>query len=228
MKHLLSVSLLCLLIFNLCSCQFRSQVPKPTAYKFSTQQKMQAAHHWDILAKDVADRIDSKLKSLESNEFLTPLFINHNTDSPFEKAFRNLLLSHITNYNYQVSDNKSENLQIDFDVQIIHHKSNRKQRNWPGFYTTAASIISGGVAVARNITDSASGYAAATGGILTGAMLDYSKGYHVEMPNNEIIVTTKAKKYSRILFHYTDIYYINDDDTFNYSSTRKGKTYNVK
>ena len=31
-----------------------AQVPKPSAYSFSYQKKMQAAHHWELLARDVA------------------------------------------------------------------------------------------------------------------------------------------------------------------------------
>lgn len=43
-----------------------TQTPRPAAYDYSTQQTMQAAYHWDILAEDVAREIKMNLAKRES------------------------------------------------------------------------------------------------------------------------------------------------------------------
>ena len=38
-----------------------SQVPVPNAFRLSTQQKLQAVHHWKLLSEDVAGLIKEKI-----------------------------------------------------------------------------------------------------------------------------------------------------------------------
>ena len=48
-----------------------ARIPEPTAYPYSQQMKIQAVHHWQILAKDVADRVNNVL-ILNSHRDLIP------------------------------------------------------------------------------------------------------------------------------------------------------------
>ena len=54
-KYVLTILLLLLPAF-LISC--RSQIPIATNYPYSEQQKMQAPHHWDVLAAEVVEQLD--------------------------------------------------------------------------------------------------------------------------------------------------------------------------
>jgi len=38
-----------------------SRIPEPITYPYSQQQKMEASHHWQVLAEDLANRINNEL-----------------------------------------------------------------------------------------------------------------------------------------------------------------------
>ena len=50
-----------------------SQHPIATTYPLSGQRHMQTAHHWNILAKDIAKRVKTRLKNLSLTEGLSIL-----------------------------------------------------------------------------------------------------------------------------------------------------------
>ena len=50
--------LILLILFLVVGC---TRIPQPASYAYSEQQKMQAAHHWDVLASDVANQINNQL-----------------------------------------------------------------------------------------------------------------------------------------------------------------------
>lgn len=52
-----TVSILIVFIF-MAAC---TRIPQPASYAYSEQQKMQASHHWDVLANDVANQINNQL-----------------------------------------------------------------------------------------------------------------------------------------------------------------------
>jgi hypothetical protein len=50
-----------LFLFLLAGC---ARVPKPTLHEYSYQRHMQAAHHWNVLANDVADQVANVVVAL--------------------------------------------------------------------------------------------------------------------------------------------------------------------
>ena len=63
------ITLLLLVSMLLVSCT--SQIPVPTNYPYTEQQKMQAAHHWDVLAADVVEQLKQSNKISQS----MPLYV---------------------------------------------------------------------------------------------------------------------------------------------------------
>ncbi|MGQ9685827.1 MAG: hypothetical protein ACUVT2_05910 [Thiobacillaceae bacterium] len=58
MKRIVVVwSSLILLILTGCA----TEVPVPMTFPYTTQQKLKSAHHWDVIAKDVAQQIASAM-----------------------------------------------------------------------------------------------------------------------------------------------------------------------
>ena len=55
---------LILVFFFFCSCS--SRIPEPVGYQYSQQKKMQAASHWQVLAADLANRINNQLIMTEN------------------------------------------------------------------------------------------------------------------------------------------------------------------
>ena len=98
-----------------------SQTPVPSAYPLSTQQKMQAVHHWGVLAEDTANIIDLKLKgAFPDNQ--NPIYVAPAGITPFDKAFHELLITRLVEKGLVVSNNYKNPLVLSFDTQVVAHK----------------------------------------------------------------------------------------------------------
>ena len=214
MRRVIVILIIMMSMFVFYGC--KSKVPKPTSYDFSTQQKMQAAHHWDILAQDVASQITNKLNEryIENN---IALYVKDNSKVTFTDAFYDLLISHLINQGVKVTSSEKASITAHYDVQLIHHTANNRQRPWPGTYTATAATIAGGIEVARNISlEAAQSVGAYSVGILSGAAIDASYGYNVSLPNNEVLISTTLKHNDTLVLKKADIYYIDDKDFWHY------------
>jgi len=124
--------LLILTVTLLAACSRSTHIPIPvvTSYAATGQQKMQAAHHWNVLAYDVAKRLKRSVDLTFSKASKKPPLIINITDKqqkdPFAKAFSSLLTTKLVQQGVVVltGDTKyaGETLGIDYDVQVIHHK----------------------------------------------------------------------------------------------------------
>ncbi len=66
--------------------------PDPIAYPRSEQHKMQAAHHWELLAENEAAQIHEALKDKAKPVYVeTP----EHHDSDFAKAYHSMLIEHL-------------------------------------------------------------------------------------------------------------------------------------
>ncbi|MBU1001002.1 MAG: hypothetical protein KKE73_00590 [Proteobacteria bacterium] len=178
----------------------------------TTQHKMQAAEHWDILAADVADQI--KLAVDERVE-LRLLAIDVDTDQrgPFNDVFQNLLKSQLVFRGLQVADKQENQLKVKYRVQVVRHGS-RFQRPPPGLLTA----IGAGIAVMRDHLTVKANYAAAPIGLLA----DIGVGYLNFHSNHEVVITTEMVWKNRFVVHCSDIYYINDPDYKHYGEPIPG------
>ncbi|MCK9241135.1 hypothetical protein [Desulfocurvus sp.] len=200
-KAILAAALGCVL---LAGCQ--SQLPYATTYKMTAQPKMQAAHHWDVLAGDVADRVRA---ALDDRVELRLLAIDVDTDQapgPFHRVFRELLVSKLVQRGIQVAEHEENQLELVYTVQVLRHGA-RIQRPVPGLLT----LIGAGIAVSRDVTTEFI-YGAGPAGLLA----DVAAGHLASHSDQEIIVTTRLAWKNRFVMHASDIYYINDADYRHY------------
>ncbi|HFQ89346.1 MAG TPA: hypothetical protein ENK27_04630, partial [Desulfobulbus sp.] len=103
--------------------------PQPETYPFSTQQKMQAAHHWDVLANDVANQINNAL--IRRGYLETPVYVNHicgdssdcaGSSFPFDEAFNDLLTTQLVNFGVPtLAKNDDSGLVVNYKVQVVYH-----------------------------------------------------------------------------------------------------------
>ncbi len=206
--------------------------PRPATYRYTSQQKMQAAAHWDILADDVAKQI--KIGMMKSNSATRPVFVEPacgapdspcgiHEETPFGQGFHDMLLTQLVNkYNVTVLAEIEENaMVVNTKAQVLYHVRDRSTRHFaPGFMTAMATVISGSVLVIRDAWEYG-GYAqksaAVTGTALAGvAFIDAVSGMYTELPHSEVIITTSIKDNNTYLMRKTDIYYINDEDYWHY------------
>ncbi len=200
----------------LCSCNAR--IPEPITYPYSQQQKSQAAWHWNVLAKDVANRINEQL--VLTGNFDKSLYVEYNCGSdavpckpnetsPFNEAFRDLLITNLYDLRVPTKVQPDEAaFTIEFKVQTVRHISRRVRTIHPG----VLSVLSAGIAVLRNAP--ANLILMASGGALDAINTSYNPHGHYE-----IIITTSIADKGEYFFRSSDIYYINDPDFWHYMET---------
>ena len=97
------------LFLSLASC---SSIPMHSSYSFTEQQKMQAAHHWDVLASDVANQINNQL--ISSDYLDKSVFVKTTCGSDampcdkgettlFNEGFRDLLITRLVHFGVPTS-----------------------------------------------------------------------------------------------------------------------------
>ncbi|MBE9562821.1 MAG: hypothetical protein IMF12_08175 [Proteobacteria bacterium] len=226
MKGYILVAILGLLV---ASCSHRP-IPVAKSYPITGQQKMQAAHHWDVLATDVANRLKKTMELTFPNaETLPPVFVkitNKQEEIPFGKAFYNLLNTKLVQQSLVVLTNDagfgSDTLVVGYDMQVVHHKDRRLTYPPPGAYTALA----GGVWMVANAINNW-----AHPGLVVlpftlaadaDALLDY---YLPGETNTEVIITTSVTMSQQYVFGDSRMYYVNTGDYDHYEDI--DKTYQV-
>ena len=205
----ISYAPLAILCLGLGACM--SQVPVATTYPVNFQKKMQAAHHWDVLTADVAKRLRGNLIGSGEPQG-RPVALNVQQpryNSQFGIAFHNLLVTHLLEQGFVMSENPSAGLPVSYDIQVVTHKDRGFIRPAPGLFTA----LTGTVLVLRDVSDTHSP-AAAT--MLGAVALDVASGFVTDTPNSEIIVTTSVMNGDRYVSRLRDIYYISDNNVDQY------------
>lgn len=97
-----------------------SAVPLPSPYIQTNQKKMQAVHHWNVLAKKVANIIDAQWQRTLP-DYQDPVFVAPAGITPFDKAFQQLLITNLVEKGIVVSNNYNNPLVLSFDTQVVSH-----------------------------------------------------------------------------------------------------------
>ncbi|MEN8219005.1 MAG: hypothetical protein ABFS56_22070 [Pseudomonadota bacterium] len=209
------------------ACSHRP-IPVATSYSMTAQQKMQAAHHWNVLASDVAKRLKNTVDiTFPSAIDKPPLVINFTQAQekiPFGKAFSNMLTTKLVQQGMVVlrAEDAGDNLMIDYDMQVIHHKDRRLTYLPPGLLTA----LTGGVFFVKQAIENWEhpGLAAIPFAIAG----DVKSALNYRFPgetNTEVIITTSITRNQQYIFGDSRIYYINDGDYDHYENLTK--TYQV-
>ncbi|MBE9399378.1 hypothetical protein IOQ59_19115 [Pontibacterium sp. N1Y112] len=184
-----------------------SQTPTPTAYSTSEQQKMQAAHHWDVLAAHEARLITTTLQKHN-----VPLHVSGgDADTPFYNGYKNLLTSQLVTNGAIVRSTGSGSAQVSFDVNVIEHKDRDSRRKPAGSWTLLAT----GVVVAAHAVEHWSTPAKLLFPAAIGA--DIYSGNWIKDTDFEVIITTTVIDKNQIIHSSSNIYYINGGDAQHYA-----------
>jgi hypothetical protein len=212
--HILPLILCTALLLSSCA----GGIPEPVDYPNSKQQKMQASHHWEVLAKDLANRINNEL--IITDNINATVFVKqtcgdeskpcepHQTSS-FNEAFRDLLITNLVDYGIPTRKHLTDDsIEILYKVQIVQHNAERIRTFQPGILTA----LSAAIVVLRNAPTEVLILA-------TGAMADIANANLTQNGHYEIIITTSMISDNKYLFRASDIYYINDKDFYHYRDT---------
>ena len=191
-------------------------VPRAESYPETQQHKARAVHHWDVLADDVAQRIQFKTQQA-TGDAVAGYHLTPSTVSPFHRAFADLLLTRLVNRDVPMQTVSRSGDQamgiIRFDVQVVQHASSGY--NPPKLPLT---VLATGLSVLRNFyLNPPSELGGAALGVATALALDASNlnlsGTAMGGPTRtELLVSTTVEHGTRIVARTSDVYYIEARD----------------
>lgn len=187
-----------------------SQVPKPSAYPMSYQQKMQAAHHWELLARDVAAGVATDYVGLVGGG----VYVEPST-GVFGHTYTEMLKTELVRQGVALAGVPHGAAVLSFDVQVIKFRAtwpDRQNRRNPGFWTGIAVVIRTAKEFTKNMI------------IPGGVLLDAAEGTMVTLPAHEIVITTSLEKDGAFVMRRSDLYYVNDVDAGQYALRYAGDT----
>ncbi len=203
-----------LLVLVLCLTTGCIRMPQSQGYPYTNQKKMQAAQHWNVLANDVANRINNEL--IRQNYVSASLYVKHSCGKPdackqgetfpFDEGFNDLLTTQLVNFgvNTQVTS-VGATLTVDYKVQVVYHQDVRYQWPQPGVLTA----LTAGVMVLRDAPWEIVA-------IATAAAVDTLRATSSINGHYEVIITTSIIDGNKYAMRTSDIYYINDADFWQY------------
>lgn len=182
-----------------------SEVPRPSTFPLTSQQKLKSAHHWEVIAKDAAQQAATSL--VKNNLANTPVVVTTaQADAPFQIGFRNFLITHLVDLNQPVVQ-KGADIEVQFETQIVRHASNRVA-SIPGELT----VLTAGIIVVRQAVLNWGDDAAKAGALALAGLADWGKGHATSVTKTEVIVTTSVTRKGQFLMRKTDVYYVEDVD----------------
>ncbi|MFP8967953.1 hypothetical protein ACKC9G_15340 [Pokkaliibacter sp. CJK22405] len=207
---------LSLLAFALGGCQqwneqnLKSPVPQAETYPYTTQQKMQTAHHWDVLASDMANQIAMSLPDRNMTVYVD----EPAEQTDFAKAFHQMLQSQLMKHQVIVAvDPVGGAAHVKYSAQLLQHQGIDGAKAVPGTYT----VLGTGLAVMRNAVKHSweGSYLALP---LLGLGADYLTGRTTSIEGAEVLITTQMVYGSTLLMSESDLYYINKEGAGHYTS----------
>lgn len=197
-------------------------------YPASYQKKMQAAHHWDVLAQLEAKNIVQRLKNknmalyVQQSANNTSYVSDNLTDSTFSQVYHELLTSRLSNLNALdiMEQPDAATVVIKSNVKVLTHKDRGYQRPKPGKY----ALLTATVAMLYDVQYWGDMELVAFPLVGLKEYFNWRKDTAEEPV--EVIITTKAVEGKKILMSDSHIYYINPDDKDHYIKT--GRHFTIK
>lgn len=200
-----------------------ADVPAPTRFEHSKQDKLQAAEHWRKIAEHFASQLATDLRDkLNGRAIHVP---NPGDEQAFVDGFRELLTTALVAQGLPVSTDARNALTVDVRYSIYSFRPDRAQNTY--YYGDATALTAGlwaiGAVAASDISPNAGISAgvkvlSAVAGIESFAWLSQEgmgRGQYASgpVPRSEIILTAAVADNTRIVSRRTNIYYATDDDS---------------
>lgn len=163
-------------------------LPRDEAHLPSAQKTVRAAHHWDVMADDVAAHVADRLRQWPAGEH--PIYVVVTpVDSGFNAGFRQLLVTRLVERGLTLSSEPTAN-ELHVMTQVVQHHAGAA-------LTSSGTRLSPQVQVVRN----PAGYVAVPEQQIESGPL-----------RTEILVTTSLERDKRFLVRTSAVYSIAQDD----------------
>lgn len=218
MKHIAKLLAMSSILMTGCA----SQVPVAENYPYSTQKKVRAAHHWDVIATDIA-RETQKAVSEGKVRATQPLFVvPPQENTAFTRAFHNFLVTRLVREGLTVTEDRRGALEVRYETQVVRHESDRYAHR-PGTLTALVA----GILVGRNV-HTWDATEKGLGALALAAGADVAIGDAASVTKTELLVTTSIIDAGRYALRKSDVYYIEDEDGSLYRQFRQwGKEWRI-
>jgi len=198
-----------------CAPFLHTETPIATNFDTSRQLKLQAAHHWQVIANDMADTISKNLVQgsvcVPGSPACSTLFVDMPTAvSPFGEAFHSQFKSRLVSSGVPVLTSDAADVKISVEAQTVKFSPNRSQYLGAGRFT----LLSTGVWALHEININESVGAAVFAGSVLADLVEWNNSQFAKgpTPQLELILTVSATKNGRYLARSTSVYYISDSD----------------
>ena len=214
--------LLCSAIVALAGCAGKKQAPVAVTYDTTEQHKMQAAHHWDVLAEYEVENILQQVKDKNKPIYVVPPAAGA---SDFDRAYHDMLQEHLVRKcAVVVTKPVFGGVKVSYTTQILRHNDRGYTAPPTGTYTAlgAGAVAVGAAAAAWEPA------ALAVVPVLIGA--DIFAGSYAKKSPTEVIITTTVTEGNLILMADTDVFYFNPGDSSHYlnqASLNPGQVFQV-
>lgn len=199
-----------------CAAPRYADVPAPTRFENSKQQKLQAAEHWQSIADHFARQLAGDLAGkLNGRLVYVP---QPGGEQPFVDGFRELLITALVSQGVPVSTVAKDALAVDVRYSVYRFRPERLQSTY--FYGDATTLAAGLWAVGGL---SSTGIAAGAKLVTVAAGLEgfswlsnesMGRGEYASgpVPRSEILLTASVADGARIVSRRSNIYYTVDED----------------
>jgi len=214
--HHLLLTISGLLALNACTGGYTPH-PRAIMFETSSQQKLESASHWSMLAAHEA----TKIQEILPGDALLGLPGVNLSRSPFEQAYRNMLTSHLVSSGVKVAlSPASAKYRLDYDIQVVRHTSRDTLVPRPGTATAFYAIGR----TASNVHKWSKPYDVWIP-VTIGAEVLTLLWRDTEETITEVVVNNRVHDGVQLLTASSNVYYFSDDDLHNY--TGGGKTFSV-
>lgn len=200
-----------------CATPRYADVPAPTRFENSKQQKLQAAQHWQVIADHFAKQLGEDLREkLNGRAVYVP---QPGGEQAFVEGFRELLITALVGQGLPVSTEAKGAFVVDVRYSIYRFRPERLQSTY--FYGEATALAAGlwavgGVVSASGVSPGAKLLTVAAGleGFAWLSKESIGGGQYAAgpVPRSEILLTASVTEGSRIASRRSNIYYTEDDD----------------
>lgn len=192
--------------------------PVPVAQNFprSYQKVARTAHHWDVVARDVAmqtGKMVSASRQLQARDLYVPV---GERNSFFDSTFREFLVDHMVNSGMQVlacppgpapaGFEQAPAVTVHYDTRVVRHEE--MPRYQPGLMTALAT----GIYAMHGVAKLDNGDARVVGAIAGIAGVDAWLAQMPDETRTELIITATIQEGNRFVMRRSLIYYVPDGD----------------
>ncbi len=194
-----------------------NEAPVATNFQTSTQHKLQAGEHWNLIARDSAKAINENLQRAGScipkSTECRPVFVRTPEYlTEFSRAFYNQLKTALVDSGVAVAKrNQPGALEMEIDVQPIKFTGNRPQYRYAG----VASELGQGVWALRDVADMnpSDSTLSPSPPLAKSEIWFRSQFASGQTPKTEIIVTLSLVDTRTYMARSTNVYYVADSDS---------------